>query len=233
MEYKMQKNIGIIGHTGRMGKLLLEVLQNNNDFKFCQGYSRHAAANSLSDVFIKSDCIIDFSSKDLIHDLLKAATNYPKPLLICTTGWQQEEVAEELQAIAAKVPVMLAANTSLGAWLQRHLVKIAANILDETYDLDLLEKHHKHKKDSPSGTAKQIIADLHTIMPQTRVAVHTIRAGNIAGEHEVSFTSNEERISITHEVFDRKIFAVGALRLAKWLLNSGRKPGLYTIDDLY
>lgn len=247
----MIKKIGIIGCTGRMGKLLQEKISDHKEFTNGIGYSNSMKnLSSLERVFSDNDYVIDFSKPELLHTILETAINFSKPLVICTTGWNKDSYQEFLIQVSQKIPLVIASNTSIGAYLQRRLVKELAKILDSDYDIDILEKHHRNKVDIPSGTAYSLIEDIKEIKLSTKgtryeasilkeglrpnnfIAISSQRSGNIPGDHEVSFTSNDEILSIRHVALNRAIFAQGALRIIDWLNKSMPKPGLYTMEDI-
>lgn len=246
----MQTGVGIVGITGRMGQVLSEEIMKRKVLKLGNSYSKELAENSsLKDVFRENDVVVDFSNAALVPEVIAAALNDPKPLIICTTGWDQALLMPQIDQLAKKVPVILATNTSIGAAIQRYIVKIVAKSLGEEFDVDLHESHHRFKVDSPSGTATTLLEDIVAAKESAfnkryrpyqvsdgargddKIGVSVTRAGSIVGEHEVIFTSLEEQISIKHTAFDRRLFAKGALKCVEWL-SQGQKPGCYTIFDV-
>ncbi len=244
-------NIGIIGNTGRMGQVLTQVIKQHHDFSCGAGFSRSQKPYvTLQEVFSQNNYVVDFSKPELLVELLQAAIANPKPLVICTTGWAPQEIQPILMQLAAKVPVVVASNTSVGAYLQRYLVQQLANILGEEYDIDILEKHHRHKVDNPSGTATSLLHDIQAAKkqqhgidyksyplekgprPEHFIGTAAARSGNLPGDHTVSFVSAEEMICVQHVAFDRALFAKGAVRIVKWLETTKPKPGLYSIQDV-
>ena len=147
-----------------------------------------------------------------------------------------------------KIPIVWAGNYSLGVNLLNYLTKVAAEILNDSYDVEIVEMHHRHKKDAPSGTAeklKQVVLQARGIgeesvvygrkglvgeRPQGEVAVHALRGGSVVGDHTVMFAADGERLELTHKAADRKVFANGALRASKWII--GKPAGLYGMDDV-
>lgn len=246
----MQTVVGIIGITGRMGQVLSEEITKREAFKLGSSYSKELAESStLATVFKENDVVVDFSNAALVPEIITAALNDPKPLIICTTGWDQAQLMPQIDQLAQKVPVILATNTSIGAAIQRYIVQIVAKALGEDFDIDLHESHHRFKVDSPSGTATTLLEDIVAAKEKAfnkqyrpyqvgdgareadKIGVSVTRAGSIVGEHEVTFTSLEEQISIKHTAFDRALFAKGALKCVEWL-SQGQKPGRYTIFDV-
>jgi 4-hydroxy-tetrahydrodipicolinate reductase len=148
--------------------------------------------------------------------------------LVGTTALH-EDTKTVLETCAKTAPVMIAANTSFGHIVLKQMAKIAAELLDETFDIDIIDTHHRHKKDAPSGTAVNLKAALAPIA-KSPIHMHAIRAGEVIGKHTISFHGKYEAIELTHTASSRYLFASGALSLAKWLLN--KKPGLYSQDDI-
>lgn len=249
-----KKYIGLVGETGRMGSVLTELIEGEPQYRalYLKGPGisrRHQEEADFNRLFQENDVVIDFSHASLIHKVLEGGLKSAKPLLLCSTGWDSKEILEELEALSQKVAVVVASNTSVGACLQRFLAGKIAKILGEEYDIDIYESHHRFKKDSPSGTALSLydtVAEAKKEITQKMFALYTPgeesrppdhigmaveRKGNVAGTHTVSFTSLEESLSLTHEAFDRRLFAKGALVAARWLLTP-REPGLYTMYDV-
>lgn len=252
----MAKTIGIIGIAGRMGSLLVEVLNQHGQYIVNSGFDRRQVQNirifpSLTDVFEFNDYVIDFSSSSITEEVLQAALSVPKPLIICTTGWKYEMIEHDLNLLSQQVPVIIASNTSLGAYLQRHLVRQLAKVLDVEYDIDLVEKHHRNKVDIPSGTAMQLLSDIvevkkkeynanyqyyslqHGPRPENFINVNVERSGQLPGEHEVTFISDDEIIAVKHISFNRRLFAKGTLKILNWLKKNKPKPGIYTTNDIF
>lgn len=252
-------SIGIIGITGRMGNLVKDCIE--QDQNYCLGpsfareikdYGPAVATSNLDKIFQENDYIVDFSSAHLISKILTSAISTPRPLVICTTGWKQAKYHELLAVLSKQAPIVIAPNASIGAWLQLKLIKQIARLLGKEYDIDIIEKHHRYKADQPSGTALQLaniiieekssiseapyqIEDrirARSLRSQNSISITAIRSGNIFGEHEVSFTSEDEIISIKHQVFNRQIFAKGALQIIRWLDTTKPKPGIYTINEI-
>ncbi len=246
----MAAKIGVIGISGRMGQVLSQEISKKADLALGVSYSKESADTvSLIDLFIDNDVIVDFSNAALVESVIDAALTNPKPLIICTTGWDRDALDAKITALSQKVPVVLATNTSIGAAIQRYIVKVVAKALGDDFDIDLHEKHHRFKVDSPSGTAMTLVEDIkdakkaafdsdfsaytvaHGAREEGLIGVSVSRSGSIVGEHEVSFTSLEEQITIKHTAFDRALFAKGALKAAQWSMHV-EKPGLYTIFDV-
>lgn len=248
----MTLKVGVIGNTGRLGKAVVDCIEQHPYLQNGLGFSRSQVPSiSIEKVFDSNDYIIDCSKPEGVPSLLQAAIAQPKPLVICTTGWQYQEMNNMLEVLSKSVPIVIAPNTSIGAFLQRYLVGQLAKFLGNEYDIDITEKHHRNKVDIPSGTAKALLAEIvkskqqeygisYTSSPLSQgprpdnfIGLTSERSGNILGEHEISFTSMEEMICIKHIVFDRVLFAKGALKIVEWLQKNEIRPGVYDAQDVY
>ena len=194
--------------------------------------------------------LVDFSVPEASLTRARECAQRGIAVLVCTTGLSDEQRAEIEQEVAAKVPVIVTANTSLGINLMFELaVQVARALGGADYDIEIVEAHHRRKKDAPSGTAKELARricealerDPGTALKYGRegiagprrsaeIGVHAVRGGDIAGEHTVMFAGQDERLELTHRVGSRDVFARGALRAAAFL--TGREPGLYTMADV-
>ena len=193
------------------------------------------------------DCAVDFSFRDATPEVAELCAKYSRPLVVGTTGHSPEQRARILEC-AKKVPVVWAGNYSVGVNLLNHLTKIAAETLSDDYDIEIVEMHHRFKKDAPSGTAEKLLEiakaarglsgenvvygrrGLVGERPKNEIGVHSLRGGSVVGDHTVVFAADGERLELSHKAADRKIFAAGALRAAKWL--AGRPAGLYGMEDV-
>jgi 4-hydroxy-tetrahydrodipicolinate reductase len=194
----------------------------------------------------QADAVIDFSSAAATAGTLAACRAARKPLLIGTTGFTAT-LEPQLEAAAHEIPLLVAANTSLGAALLMALTRTAAKSLPASFDIDILELHHRLKRDAPSGTALalgRVAAQARGLTPPTagdvlarrsgpraedEIGFATLRAGDAVGEHTVLFSGHGETLSLTHRATDRAIFAHGALAAALWLLS--QPPGRYDMED--
>ena len=197
--------------------------------------------------FASCAVIIDFSSHQATRALLEQAVAAGKPIVIGTTGHSATEKAA-LLALAAKVPCVWAGNFSVGVNLLFALTRRATAVLGAEYDTEVIEMHHRFKKDAPSGTAARlleiILEERHLTAaalrhgrsgitgerPPTEVGVHALRGGDVIGDHTVLFAGLGERIELTHKASDRGIFARGALRAAHWVVS--QPPGVYDMQDV-
>jgi 4-hydroxy-tetrahydrodipicolinate reductase len=250
-------NLTISGCLGRMGQQLIKSSKNNKNFRLT-ALTENKAINkkifgikldiNTEQAFKNTDVIIDFTVPNCTLDILKIASRLKKRVVIGTTGFTQKE-ENIIKKFSKKIPILKAGNMSLGVNLLMYLTEIASKSLNDEYLSKILEVHHKHKKDYPSGTALMLgkgIADgknknLYNLIGKNflnkksfpygkKINFNSIRKGKIIGEHEVTFTSGKEIIKLNHEAFDRALYSDGALTAAKWLVN--KKPGLYSMRDL-
>ncbi len=195
----------------------------------------------------KPDVAIDFSAPAATLALARRCADLGVPLLIGTTGLPAEARAEIEDAVARRIPVLVAANMSLGINLLLRLVETAARALPG-YDVEIVEAHHRRKKDAPSGTAKELARRLLEALGRgeeallygregmvgartgEEIAIHAVRGGDIVGDHTVLFAGDGERIELTHRATSRDVFAGGALRAARFLAT--QQPGLYSMQDV-
>lgn len=240
--------IGIVGHSGKMGTLITKLVQTIPAYTLGKGFSR-SSTYSLEEVVEDSDIIIDFSSPACTDALLSVLLEQPKPFLLGTTGFSPSHgVEERLDRLAEVSPVVICANTSLGAYAQKRVVELLSVLLDSTYDISISEVHHKEKRDGISGTALELARMISQVKQEQygecyswqdgdssekRIHMRGLRVGMIPGEHEVTFVSAQERITIRHEVFSREVFAVGVMRIVDWLRETSPKSGKYQPDCIY
>jgi 4-hydroxy-tetrahydrodipicolinate reductase len=248
--------VGVFGASGRVGKLLLEDLKETPLMSVSSVYVRNNLDFSIdpsvlvtSDMksFLKaSDVIIDFSLPEACETLLEEAINTPKPLVIGTTGLNPHQL-NLLKQASELMPILYATNMSLGVALLNKLVYQASAALKE-FDIEIVEMHHKHKKDAPSGTALTLSEsaakgrnlDIDKVRVSGRdgnigartkdeIAVMALRGGDIVGRHTVGFYNDGEFLELNHTATSRSTFSKGALRAAQWL--SQKEAGLYSISD--
>ncbi|MEM8549548.1 MAG: 4-hydroxy-tetrahydrodipicolinate reductase [Verrucomicrobiota bacterium] len=193
------------------------------------------------------EVVVDFSFHAATLPLAELAAEAGKPLVIGTTGHTASE-KEAIAALSGRVPMVWAGNFSVGVNLLFYLVGKAAHILGRDYHPELIEMHHRHKVDAPSGTAEHLLSILREARnlttdqtkhgrsgmtgerPDDEIGMHALRGGDVVGDHTVMFAGPGERIELTHRASDRRIFAQGALRAAHWVL--GKPPGLYRVEDV-
>jgi 4-hydroxy-tetrahydrodipicolinate reductase len=250
-------NLAITGCLGRMGQQLIKSSKSNNNFKIValtesKTFNKKISGIKLdintNEAFKKADVIIDFTIPKCTLEILKIASKLKKRIVIGTTGFTQNE-ERTIKKYAKKIPILKAGNMSLGVNLLMYLTEIVSGSLGDNYLSKVLEVHHKHKKDHPSGTALMLgngIANgknknLYNLIGKKflnkksfpfgkKINFNSIRKGEVIGEHEVSFSSGKEIIKLNHEAFDRALYSDGALSAAKWLSN--KRAGLYSMRDL-
>ena len=221
-------NVVICGISGAMGRVLKDEIEISNNAKLIGSLSPRKGKTG-QDIKEKPDVIIDFSNTANVDFLIEYAIKIKSALLIGTTGFYDDDKIKIREA-GKHVPVMLCSNTSLGINALRKILRSIAADLD-TFDINIIERHHKKKRDSPSGTAKTLAEDIFHASGRKDVEICSIREGTIPGEHMVIFSGIDEILEIKHTVFSRKIFAQGALYLAAKL--SKRKPGYYQAEDFF
>jgi 4-hydroxy-tetrahydrodipicolinate reductase len=242
----------VVGAAGRMGVAIRTALRDWPQAKLVGAIDRNAneeqgITTDLEALLPAADVMIDFSSPQGTANNLAACARHGVAALVGTTGLASEAMAAA-NAAAAKIPVLIAANTSLGVTLLLELVRAAARALPADFDIEIIEAHHRHKKDAPSGTALALGRaaaagrgqELESIMADERrgeaarrtgeIGFAVVRAGDIVGDHTVLFAGAGERVAISHQATDRAIFARGALQAAAWLV--GRAPGRYEMGEV-
>ncbi len=248
--------VGVFGANGRVGKLILDDLKQTEDISLSSVFVRNSLDFSIDpSVLVTSnikaflngcDIVIDFSLPEACEVLLEAAIKTPKPLVIGTTGLSTHQL-NLLKQASDSMPVLYATNMSLGVALLNKLVYQASAAL-EGFDIEIVEMHHKHKKDAPSGTALTLGEsaargrglDLDKVRVSGRdgnigersedeIAVMALRGGDIVGRHTVGFYNDGEFIELNHTATSRNTFSKGAIRAASWLAD--KKAGLYSISD--
>jgi len=247
---------GVFGANGRVGKLIIDDLKETEDISLASVFVRESLNFSIDpSVMVSTDLksflnsceiVIDFSLPDACESLLEAALKTPKPLVIGTTGLSPHQL-NLLKQASEKMPILYATNMSLGVALLNKLVYQASAALDG-FDIEIVEMHHKHKKDAPSGTALTLGEsaaagrglDLDKVRVSGRdgnigertedeIAVMALRGGDIVGRHTVGFYNDGEFIELNHTATSRNTFSKGAIRAASWLAN--KDAGLYSISD--
>ena len=249
--------VSIAGCYGRMGQELIRSARKNKNFKihslteikfFNKKIFGINPQQNNEEAFKKTDVIIDFTVATCTMKILKLASELKKRVIIGTTGFNRSQ-ENQIKKYSKKIPILKSGNMSLGVNLLMYLTEVASKSLNEEYLNKILEVHHKHKKDHPSGTALMLakgIADgknknLYNLIGNKflnkktfpygkKINFNSIRKGEIIGEHEVKFSSGKETITLNHEAFDRALYSDGALTASKWLMK--KKPGLYSMRDL-
>ncbi|WP_420138724.1 4-hydroxy-tetrahydrodipicolinate reductase [Sphingomonas sp.] len=249
----MNVRIGIIGASGRMGRAIANAAA-AQDAVIAGGIDREGAVEGQHDdaaaLAAAADVLVDFSSPEALAGTLAAARAAGTPIVIGTTGLQSEHHAA-IDAAAEEIAILQTANTSLGMNVLRRLVEQAARVLGTDWDIEIVEMHHRHKLDTPSGSALLLGAsanigrgaaspialnrfDRMQEGPHAReeggIYYASLRGGSVAGDHQVVFATDGERIELGHRAENRSIFAKGAIRAALWL--AGKPAGRYTMADM-
>jgi 4-hydroxy-tetrahydrodipicolinate reductase len=241
----------ISGIRGAMGQVIMNLVSKRPEFELVAGFDikEHKDIRTYTDLTKcdeKIDVIIDFSNPLALNSILDFSLSKKIPIVIATTGLSPEQI-NKIEESSKKVPVFYASNMSLGVNLLVDLVKKAASVLQDNFDIELIEKHHNQKIDAPSGTAITIADSINEVLSEKyeyvydrhnkrekrtkkEIGVHTIRGGTIVGEHNVIFSGTDEIIEIKHTAMSKNIFASGSLNAAKFLYD--KKPGLYNMNDI-
>ena len=214
----------LVGAAGRMGKTVLDLSQNDREIEIA---AQCDLGDSIEPAMTNCDVAIDFSQADSIDEICRAALKYGKPLVVGTTGHSQPQ-RKTIEETAHSVPIVLASNFSVGVNVLFWLTQKAAEFLGGDFNPQIVETHHKMKKDAPSGTAKTLAEILKA--RNSEIPIQSIREGDLVGEHTVIFSGPGESLELTHRAANRGIFAGGALRAAKWIIN--KPPGLYSMQNV-
>ena len=221
-------NIAIAG-AGRMGKAVAESIEQDSAFGLIGTWQRGGDIEVLVGA---ADVVVDFSMPDGTEVVVEAAVKYKKPLVCGVSGLSDKQMAK-LDAAGSQIALVFDRNMSLGIAVLERTVRNAAATLGRDFAVTISETHHVHKKDAPSGTALQLGAAIASSRGESgtgQIQFEVERRGEVPGDHEVVMSSATERLSFTHSVTTRRVFALGALRAAQWLV--GQPPGLYSMQDV-
>lgn len=235
-------NLLIYGIKGTMGKAIKELAIQDSYWTNIYGLDRNTPN---PENYIEFDVLVDFTHESALEDVLKIALDKNLPLVIGTTGYDKGQL-NKIKEASTKIPILHATNMSLGMNLLFELVEQTAAKLKGKVDIEVLESHHNRKKDAPSGSAVTILESIEKGLGENRkhqhgrqgecprekgeIGIHSIRGGNIVGYHEANFINELETIKISHEAYDRKVFAQGALEATKFII--GKEPKLYKMKDV-
>ena len=246
--------IGLCGCNGRMGKVITDIVSKKENMRIVAGFDAYTEKLADYPVYAdpkeftgECDVVIDFSNPASLDGLLSYCKEHKTPVVICTTGHSKEQLAA-MRAASAEIPVFRSGNMSIGINLMMDLLRKAASVLGDGYDVEITEKHHNQKLDAPSGTALMLadavsealpydpeyVYDRHERRekrPAHEIGIHTLRGGTIVGEHEVLFAGRDELIEIRHVALSREVFAVGAVDAAAFL-GTQTQPGMYDMSDV-
>ncbi len=242
----------LVGASGKMGGNITDCAAADTEIEIVAGVDKvnigqkYPVFADFEAINLKADVIIDFSHVSLLDSLLDYAIKSNTPVVIATTGYSAEQI-KKIKAAAKIIPVFFTFNMSIGVNLLCSLAKKAASVLGGDFDVEIIEKHHNLKIDAPSGTAIMLANavnsqfndsysyeyDRHSKRakrPKNEIGIHSIRGGTIVGEHDVIFAGRDEVITLSHSATSKEVFAVGAIRAAKFI--ASKKPGLYDMNDV-
>ena len=249
--------LAITGCMGRMGQQLIKTAKKDKSIRLVSLTENRLIKRKVSGIMPelntekalnKADVVIDFTSPECTFEVLKIASKLKKRVIIGTTGFSKKE-EQLIKKFSKRIPILKAGNMSLGINLLMYLTEITSSSLGNNYLSKVFEVHHKHKKDYPSGTALMLgkgVAsgknkDFYKMIGKKflnkknfpygkKINFNSIRKGEVIGEHEVTFSSGKEIITLNHEAFDRALYSEGAITAAKWIMN--KKQGLYSMRNL-
>lgn len=246
-------NIILCGANGKMGRVITRLCEEDSECKIVAGIDINDYCENAYPVFtdpakcdVDADVIIDFSHPSAFEGIFEFANKRNIPIIEATTGLSKEQRAA-LSEYSKTLPVFFSANMSLGINLLINLAKRAASVLENNFDIEIIEKHHNQKIDAPSGTALAIadalsetlknppeyVYDRHSVRKKraaNEIGIHSLRGGSIVGEHEVIFAGLDEVITLGHQATSKEVFAVGSINAAKFM--KGKPAGMYDMNDL-
>lgn len=245
MSDKQPIRLLVNGAGGRMGKAIIACAAIDSDVVIA---GEASTSEAFAAALPHADVVIDFSHADVTENVVVSAVVAGKPLVIGTTG-HTDDVRAKIADAAKVVPIVFAPNFSVGVNTLFWLTRKAAEILGPEFDLEIVEMHHRLKKDAPSGTARGLAEILTAVRnleyskdirhgregivgerTKTEIGMHSLRGGDVVGDHTVIFANVGERVELTHKASSRDTFAKGSIHAAKWVI--GQKPGLYSMQDV-
>ncbi len=240
------------GCCGKMGKMITECSKQFSNLEIVGGIDKfpspapYPVFKSPEELNIEYDVLLDFSRADALDGLLALTEKTKKPFVICSTGFSKEQL-ELIEEKSQTLPLFRSANMSFGINLINSLLKKVAPMLYGNYDIEIVEKHHNQKVDSPSGTAVLLADTIKDSLKdetkfvygregnhkreQNEIGIHAIRGGSIVGDHDVIFAGTGEVIEISHKAISREVFAIGALKACEYMADI-TKPGHYDMNDV-
>lgn len=253
--------VTVCGAAGRMGQRIIHLIHEENDMKLvgaieAAGHPHLAMAvtpeikisDNLEAVIAHTDVVVDFTTPKATHAMLAPVARLKKPVIIGTTGFTEEEM-KNVRFITQELPCLIASNMSIGVNLLFKLVKDVAQILGDSYDIEIIEAHHNRKKDAPSGTAMTLAKTIAESLGRNEkedfvygrkgvvgertpkeIGIHAVRGGDIIGDHTVIFAGLGERIELTHRATSRDTFARGVISAIRFMAHVS--PGFYTMQDV-
>lgn len=231
--------LGIAGVCGRMGRRIFELASQDKDFEITLALEKKGIPeigkelgrlkiSSSPDGIFLVDVFIDFTTPEATETNLDYIAKYKKAVVLGTTGLNDAQI-KKVEEVSKIVPIVFSPNMSIGVNVLFSILPELAKSLGPDYDIEIIEAHHKAKKDAPSGTAKKFVQILSGVT-QKQIPVSAVRLGDIIGDHTIIFCGNSERIEVKHQAHSRDLFALGALKAAKWIFK--REPGLYSMQDV-
>ncbi len=222
---KSPLRVTLIGARGRMGQTIVDLARSDPKIDIV---AQCDLGDAIGPAIKNCNVAIDFSNSSAIKEICGAALQHRKALVIGTTGHSAEQRAS-IEKTAKSLPIVFAPNFSVGVNALFALTRRAAEIFGSEFAPQIVETHHKMKKDAPSGTAKTLGEILKEVL-KTEIPIESIREGDVVGEHTVTFAGPSERLELTHRADSREIFARGALRAAQWIV--GKRAALYSMQDV-
>ena len=244
----------ICGCNGHMGQTVTRIAGEREDTEVVAGIDKYKGVENKSPVYgdlsecdVKADAVIDFSAPAALTGLLEYGRKTGTPLIICSTGYTKEQIAE-IDAASKEVAILRSANMSLGVNVLAKLITQAVKELAPAgFDVEIVEKHHNLKKDAPSGTALYLADAVNEgadgryryvydrsqrseKRPQDEIGISAVRGGNIPGDHDVIFAGEDEVVTFSHRAYSKAVFARGAVQAAVYMCGKG--PGMYSMQDV-
>ena len=237
-----------------MGRSVASLVAEDPGIDVAAGFDINTEVESAFPVFSNpmefagdADAVVDFSNPSALDGLLEFGVSKKIPLVFCTTGYTPQQ-SELIEKASAQIPILRSGNMSLGINLLADLVWRACTVLGESFDVEIVERHHRRKVDAPSGTALLLAEAAATALPQDtefvferrskrnprgsqEIGISAVRGGTIVGQHEVIFAGLDEVIELKHSAASRDVFAAGAIKAAKYIAGAG-KPGIYDMSDV-
>jgi 4-hydroxy-tetrahydrodipicolinate reductase len=231
--------LGIAGACGRMGGRIFALASHDRDFEVKLALEKKGTpmigralgklkVSSSPDGIFLIDVLVDFTSSEAAQENLDYVAKYKKALVLGTTGLSDSQI-KKVEEISKVVPVVFSPNMSVGVNVLFAILPEITKRLGADYSIEIVEAHHKAKKDAPSGTAKKF-GQILTEVAKKNIPIHAVRLGDIVGDHTIIFCGNSERIEIKHQAHSRDLFALGALKAAKWV--AAKPAGLYSMQDV-
>jgi len=246
-------NVIVCGGCGKMGSTVARLVRQNENMKLAGiiespshpkkgkdwgivtglGETGIIIKDNLEEIIQNTDQVVEFTNPQVSLKHLEIVSKYKKAMIMGTTGFSSEEI-KEINKLAQGIPFLLSPNMSLGVNLLFKLAAETAAALSDDYDIEIVEAHHRFKKDAPSGTAKKLAQEIAKAkgvnLDEVAIDIHSIRSGDITGEHTVMFTALGERLELTHKAHSRDTFAYGTIQAIKFM--KGKPPGFYEMKDV-